>query len=230
MGFFLPGQSERMSPPVDPAAAPALPHPLGRPLGLVAVLAALVVTALGLHYAGHRLPGAVDGWFGPTVDSLRPPWGYVALAIDFCGEPAGAAILLAAAVAGCLLLRRPRTAVLTLAGVGLTIGTTSLLKHVVGRTIHGPYLSYPSGHTALATALALVAALVVADLRRLGATAGALLALVAASLAGAAMGWAEVGLGAHYPTDALGGYATALAVVPATAWLVDRVAATHRDG
>jgi undecaprenyl-diphosphatase len=38
------------------------------------------------------------------------------------------------------------------------------------------------------------------------------------------MGWAQVGLGAHYPTDVLGGWCTALAVIPATAWLVDRTA------
>jgi undecaprenyl-diphosphatase len=31
-------------------------------------------------------------------------------------------------------------------------------------------------------------------------------------------------LGAHYPTDVLGGWCTALAVIPVTAWLVDRLA------
>jgi undecaprenyl-diphosphatase len=50
------------------------------------------------------------------------------------------------------------------------------------------------------------------------------LVLAAGLVAGAIMGWAEVGLGAHYPTDALGGWCTALAVIPATAWLVDRTA------
>ncbi len=37
------------------------------------------------------------------------------------------------------------------------------------------------------------------------------------------MGWAEVALGAHYPTDVLGGWCTALAVTPATALVVDRL-------
>jgi membrane-associated phospholipid phosphatase len=205
------------------------PGPL-RSLGPVAVLAALVVAALGAHYAGHGTPGAVDGWLGPTEDRLLPPWGYVALAVDFCGEPVGATILISAAVAACLLLRRFRAAVLTLAGVGLTVAATSLLKHVVGRTIHGAHLSFPSGHTGMATALALVTALVAADLLRLGRAATTLLAVSAASLAGAAMGWAEVSLGAHYPTDALGGYCTALAVVPAAAWVVNRVAAGRAPG
>jgi undecaprenyl-diphosphatase len=43
------------------------------------------------------------------------------------------------------------------------------------------------------------------------------------------MGWAQVALGAHYPTDVLGGWCTALAVVPATAWLVDRIADRMAD-
>ncbi|NEA01161.1 phosphatase PAP2 family protein, partial [Streptomyces sp. SID10116] len=53
---------------------------------------------------------------------------------------------------------------------------------------------------------------------------GLSLVLGAALVAGAAMGWAQVALSAHYPTDVLGGWCTALAVVPMTAWLVDRVA------
>jgi undecaprenyl-diphosphatase len=116
--------------------------------------------------------------------------------------------------------------VLTAAGSGLAVGTTSLLKHVVGRTINGENLSYPSGHTAFATAVALAVALLAAE--RLGRPAGTLLVLAAALMAGAAMGWAQVALDAHYPTDVLGGWCTALAVVPATAWLVDRTADVGR--
>ncbi|RPF31099.1 phosphatase PAP2 family protein [Streptomyces sp. TLI_185] len=206
-----------------PAALPSSLRPL---LGLIAVLAALVVAAIGVLYAGHSEPGRVDRWFiSPTADSVRPPWRYVALTLDFLGEPAGSAMVIVAAVAGCLLLRRPRAAVLVVAGVGVTVGTATLLKHVVGRTIHGAdNLSYPSGHTAFLTALALTAALPATGRLGLGKAAGMSLVLAAALVAGAAMGWAQVALGAHYPTDVLGGWCTALAVVPATAWLVDRTA------
>jgi membrane-associated phospholipid phosphatase len=62
----------------------------------------------------------------------------------------------------------------------------------------------------------------------LGRTAGTSVVLAAALAAGAAMGWAQVALGAHYPTDVLGGWCTALAVIPATAWLVDRMADAGR--
>ncbi|MEV5144832.1 phosphatase PAP2 family protein [Streptomyces sp. NPDC052727] len=195
-------------------------------LGPTAALAALVVVVLGVLYAGQGEPGAVDRWIiQPTADGVRPPWRYVALAVDFLGEPAGAATLVVAVVTGCLLLRWPRAAVLVVAGAGTTVGTATLLKHLVGRTIHGDdNLSYPSGHTAFATALAFAVALLAAGRLGLGRTAGTSLVLAATLVAGAAMGWAEVALGAHYPTDALGGWCTALAVTPATAWLVDRMA------
>ncbi|MGW0864718.1 phosphatase PAP2 family protein [Streptomyces sp. NPDC002611] len=209
-----------------PAVLPPAPRGL---LGLIAILAALVVVALGGRYAGRSEPGAGDGWIQSAVDGVRPPWRYLALATDFLAEPVGAAALVVVTVTGCLLLRHPRAAVLVVVGAGLTVGTTKLLKPLVGRTIHGPdNLSYPSGHTAFLTALALVVALLVTGRLGLGRTAGTVLVLGAALVAGAAMGWAQVALGAHYPTDVLGGWCTALAVVPATAWLVDRVADSGR--
>jgi undecaprenyl-diphosphatase len=208
------------------SAPGVLPPSLRGWLGAIAVLAALVVVVLGVLYAGHGEPGRVDRWIiQPTADSVRPPWRHVALALDFLGEPAGSAMLVGAVVTGCLVLRSPRGAVLVVAGAGTAVGTATLLKHLVGRTIHGDgNLSYPSGHTAFFTALALVAALLVTGRLGLGGTAGTSLVLAAALLAGAAMGWAQVALGAHYPTDVLGGWCTALAVTPATAWLVDRMA------
>ncbi|UKY47970.1 phosphatase PAP2 family protein [Streptomyces inhibens] len=206
-------------------SAPAvLPPSLRAWLGLIAALATLVVVVLGVLYADDSKPGMVDARIWAAVDGVGPPWRQVALATDFLGEPVGAATLVVAAVTGCLLLRRPRAAVLIVAGVGMAVGTATLLKHLVGRTIHGDgNLSYPSGHTAFATALALVVALLATGRLGLGRTAGTLLVLAAALVAGAAMGWAQVTLGAHYPTDVLGGWCTALAVIPATAWLVDRL-------
>jgi undecaprenyl-diphosphatase len=213
-------------------SAPAvLPPSLRASLGPIAALATLVVVVLGVLYAGHSEPGRVDRWIiQPPADSVRPPWRRFALAMDFLGEPAGAAMLIVAAMAGCLLFRRPRAAVLVVAGAALAVGTATLLKHLAGRTIHGDgNLSYPSGHTAFVTALALMAALIATGRLGLGRTAGTLLVLAAALVAGATMGWAQVALGAHYPTDVLGGWCTALAVIPATAWLVDRVADRMAD-
>ncbi|MFI5664021.1 phosphatase PAP2 family protein [Streptomyces sp. NPDC051684] len=207
-----------------------LPGALRAWLGFVAALSALVVAAIGVMYAGHSESGRVDRWFVlPTDDSVRPPWRGVALTVDFLGEPVGAAVLVVAAVAWCLVLRRPRAAVFVVAAVVLTVGAGTVVKSVVGRTIHGPdNLSCPSGHTAFLTALALAVALVAAGRLGLGRAAGASLVFGAGLAAGAVMGWAEVALSAHYPTDAVGGWCLALAVVPATAWLVDRVSDAGR--
>ncbi|MEU5640850.1 phosphatase PAP2 family protein [Streptomyces milbemycinicus] len=206
------------------SAPVVLPPSLRAWLGLMASLAALVVVVLGVLYADDSKPSKVDARIGAAVDGVGPPWRDVALATDFLGEPVGAATLVVATVTGCLLLRRPRAAVLIVAGVGMAVGTATLLKSLVGRTIHEGNLSYPSGHTAFVTALALVVALLATGRLGLGRTAGTSLVLAAALVAGAAMGWAQVALGAHYPTDVLGGWCTALAVIPATAWLVDRMA------
>ncbi|MEU6162683.1 phosphatase PAP2 family protein [Streptomyces tanashiensis] len=211
-----------------PAPA-ALPPSLRARLGPIAAAAALLVLALGLLYAGHSGPGRADGWIRPLPHGVRTPRQTFALATDYLGEPAGAVMLVAATVILSLLLRRPRTAVLTVAAAGAAVATTTLLKPLVGRTINGGYLSFPSGHTAFLTAIALVLALLVTGRLGLGRTAGLSLVLAAALAAGAAMGWAQVALGAHYPTDTLGGWCTALAVVPATAWLVDGVADRMTD-
>ncbi|MFD4318718.1 phosphatase PAP2 family protein [Streptomyces sp. NPDC058548] len=198
-------------------------------LGLTAAVAALLVVVLGVLYADAGRPGSVDARILAAVEGVGPGARHLALATDFLGEPVGAATLVVAVVTGCLLLRRPRAAVLVVVGVGLAVVTTRLLKHLVGRTIHGDEnLSYPSGHTAFLTALALVVTLLATGRSGLGRTAGTSLVLLVALVAGLAMGWAQVVLGAHYPTDALGGWFTALAVIPATAWVVDRVADSGR--
>ncbi|TXS52073.1 phosphatase PAP2 family protein [Streptomyces sp. t39] len=181
----------------------------------VAALAAFVVLGLGVLYAGEGGPGGPDTWVQGGVDGVGTPWRQVALGVDFLGEPVGAAALVAALVAACLLRRRPRAAVLVVVGPGAAVLVTKLLKPLVGRTIHDGHLSFPSGHTAFLTALAVVVALL--------AAAGPVVVLGAALVAGAAMGWAQVALGAHYPTDTVGGWCTALAVVPVAAWLVGRV-------
>ncbi|WP_374769483.1 phosphatase PAP2 family protein [Streptomyces sp. NBC_01463] len=205
-----------------------LPPGLRAGLGAVSVLAAVTVVVLGCLYAGDSGPGPADARILAVVDGVRPPWRHVADAIDLLGEPVGAVLLLAAVMTGLLLSHRPRAAVLVAAGPGLAVVTTRLLKPLVGRTIHGGNLAYPSGHTSFLTALALVSALIVVGRPGAGRTAGTLIVLGAGLAAGAAMGWAEVALGSHYPTDALGGCGTALAVVPAAAWLTDRTADSLR--
>jgi membrane-associated phospholipid phosphatase len=201
---------------------PALPLWLRVPGAIVAVLAAVVVTVLALIHLDDANPGSFDGPLQESLWNVEPPLRYVAVTFDFCGEPVGITLVVAALAVGCLLLRRPRLAVLAVLAVALVGAVASVLKHLVGRTIHGEFLSFPSGHTASLTTVALILALLISDVRRLGRQQTVLLAVITAVLAGFAAGWSQVALGAHYPTDTVGGFCLALTVVPVTAWLVDQ--------
>jgi membrane-associated phospholipid phosphatase len=198
-----------------------------RALTVLAVPAALAVVVLGVLFAGEHTGAAVDRALAPWLASSTAANWSLAEAIDFAGEPAGLAVLVAVLAGTAWLLGRRRVAALVVLGTGLSITATSAIKPLAGRTIHEVYLSYPSGHTASATALAMIA--VMLCWHRLGPVTAFALLLLAALVAGAAAAWAQAGLVAHYPTDTLGGWCTALAVVPATARLIDRTATWHQS-
>lgn len=205
-----------------PATCPILGASLRRPAALFAAVNAAVVAGFGMAFGGRGTAGAIDLRLQAVVESvLRRP--------DLAGTIVPAAnpetVVLAAAVLGgvSLTVRRPRMAVLCVLGPGLTGLATTGLQVLFGRTLNGA-LAYPSGHTAGATALALVAALLWAALSRpaSGPTVLGLLTLVIG--VGIAMAVALVAQGLHYPTDTVGGICTGLAVVLLVAVLVDRAA------
>lgn len=200
---------------------PAVPPSLRTPMAVAALAGAWLTVALAaLYIAGGRLWDS-DGVEGPIIGL---PWNPVAVAVDFLAEPIGAAIVVPALVIGCFVLGRRRLAVVAAMSSVLAVAATSAIKPLVGRPIHGEHFSYPSGHTALLTVLGLVFALLLVDLARPGRPAA--LAIMAAGplLAGGAMAWSQTVLSAHYLTDTIGGFGTAIAAVGASAWLVDRIA------
>lgn len=206
---------------------PALSPALRKPMGLTAVFAALIVAVLAARHSDDITAGWLDMRAQAAVNLLPLPTRS-ALLIDLVGRPVVAVALASLLAAVCLALGRRRLAVLAVSGVGLTGVVTTVLKPLIGRTIHGGFLAYPSGHTAAATALALVVALLAVDLLRAGRWPGVLLILIGAGAAGGTMAWAMVSLRAHYPTDTIGGFCTAMAVVLTTALLIDWLAARHR--
>jgi undecaprenyl-diphosphatase len=203
--------------------APAVPPGTGRVLGAVAAVALLVLVALGVAVADTSTPFPIDDAVLDAAGGWSPELWPTALPIDFFGEPLGVAVLATVVVAACLLLARWRLAVLTVAGQGAVWAASAVVKPVFDRTIHGAHFAYPSGHTAGATAFALVVGLLVVGLLRLGRAGSLLVTFGVALVGGLVAAWAQTVLGAHYATDTLGGLCLALAVVPPLALLVDRL-------
>jgi undecaprenyl-diphosphatase len=208
----------------DVVPVSALPAPVRRPLAIVAVVGALMVAALAILYTGDATGTAVDAVLRERLLDSPSPWAQLALIVDNFGEPVGSTLMFATLVVVFLSTGRRRAAVLVLVGPGVSVVLTTTLKPLVGRTINDGFYSYPSGHTATAAAVALVVALTVIGGARLRAGTGMLLIAVLTVVAAMVMAWAQVLLNAHYPTDTLGGFGIALAIVPPVAWVVDRVA------
>ncbi|RMI32201.1 phosphatase PAP2 family protein [Nocardia stercoris] len=175
---------------------------------LATVLTCLLVTvALPLSFpsagptgfdrsADDRLHAALDGHHGVYRVLVTPSDPWVVLPI-----------LLAAAL-WYLRSDRWRAGFLVVAPELAVLVNTAALKPMWHRHLKD-YLAYPSGHTvqfvAVATALVLVAAT-----RRVRAILATLSVVL---LAAVAVGM--VGVGYHYPTDILGGTATAVGLVTA---------------
>jgi undecaprenyl-diphosphatase len=204
-----------------------LPAGLHGPACGVAVLSAGVVGILAVQYAGDRTAGRVDGHLDRAVDAL--PGHGLARAVTVFGSPPVVVLAAGVLALACLLGRQPRAALLALAGPGLTGLATTFGKPLVDRTIgYEGGLAFPSGHTGGATSLALVVALLLAAALGFGARVTVLLAAVCAVVAGGAVGTGMVVIGAHYPTDVVGGFCTAVASVLAVVLALDALVTRRR--
>jgi undecaprenyl-diphosphatase len=202
---------------------PQLIRPALRPwTGGLALLSAAVVAVLALRYRGASGAGRLDTWVVAEVAASTSGHGPVVDVLVSAGNPACVATAAAVCAAACLVLRRPRHAVLAVLGPAVTGAVTTALKPVVGRTLDGD-LALPSGHTAGVTSVCLVLALLLLDLRGRAVPAPAArgLAVLLAVPVPAAVAGALVASGSHYPTDTLAGFCTAVSVTSALALVVD---------
>jgi membrane-associated phospholipid phosphatase len=163
----------------------------------------LAVTAAGgLWFAWSPRSGRVDGWLLDLVGADRSRWYTTATQLRYPWVIVVGAVL-AAAVA--FPRNRPRS-LACLVGPPLALLTCELVaKPLVGRTLGGA-LSYPSGSTAGAAALATVAVLAAPPRWRPVAVVLGMSYALWMTVAVVALRW-------HYPTDALAGLTLGVGVV-----------------
>ena len=205
---------------------------LARPplVGCVIIAALGGMVALGVRYAGARGPGQLDASIDRRVQQQLS--GHPRLLLDLVdlANPATTLLTCAALCVVFLLLRRWRLAFLVVVGPAVCTGLVDVVfKPLFDRRLAGG-LSYPSGHTAAASALALVVIIEMTGPNRPNwpALSRFFVVIVAACGAGAVAA-ALIGGGYHYATDTVGGLLIAIATVLLAALLIDAVAGRRSD-
>ncbi|WP_169816101.1 phosphatase PAP2 family protein [Nocardia miyunensis] len=187
----------------------ALPSYRIVPLATVVILAILVTVLLPLAFPAGGGPTGFDRVVDDRIHSALDTHHTV---LRVLVTPSDAPVVLAVLLIGVLWYawRRDwwRFGFLLVAPELAVAINTYALKYVWHRHLHH-YLAYPSGHTVQFISIATAFVLVVPTTRlRIGATTLALVLLAAIAIG-------MIGFGYHYPTDVLGGTATAIALVTA---------------
>jgi undecaprenyl-diphosphatase len=200
------------------SSAPASLAPPWAPA--VTILAVLVTAVLGrLVWHSQGLSG-LDAWVEDQLgaDSDRE----LRLATDLASGLRAATVCGIVAVAGLawMALRQRNAVILTLLAPSATLAAEKLLKPLVARQApDSTVFHYPSGHVAVATALALSLVLIVRSTRARPATRT--IAVLSTGLLVLLMGLARLVETAHLLSDVVGGVATGVAVTLAVALLLD---------
>jgi undecaprenyl-diphosphatase len=218
-----------MAASTTPVASRVAPDPPARPAPLLPALAAIAFLALMALVLGDWAP--VVRFDRAVSDELRAHGlgnpdvvDVLLVATDLMGTVAFLAI--AAAATALLAVARRRWAATLVAATGVAVPVLWSLMHWL---LHRPRPAmgfvdvdsngFPSGHTSHAAATAVLLVLLV--WRRAG-PAGRVVAVAAAVVLAVGIGYTRVALLAHWPTDVLGGWLLALAVVPALALALGR--------
>ena len=221
----------------DPAEVPAQARLIGLQLGVglvLALLAGMLFAWVGEEVAEGETQ-AIDDWLRTLINRrATPALTDLMVFASVWGAPRRLAILAAAAIAGFLVRRWHRGAVLvvvTLLGASALDGGLKLLWGRPRPTAffeHYPSpesFSFPSGHALFATAF--FGGLAALLYRRLGRTGLRVAVAVAAIALILLIGFSRIYLGVHYPSDVLGGFAAGIVWVAAVA-LGDRIAGHRR--
>lgn len=204
-----------------------MPQPVRRPAAMLAGLALLLLVALSACYHGAHSYGRLDSWFAASASPLvhwHARWSEL---IVWMGTASFVVPVAGALSVALLVMHRWRLAALAIAGPGLTGAVTTLMKPMIGRTIHGG-LALPSGHTGGLTSVSIVVALMCLDGAGPRTARRAVAASVGVALVATAMAVSLTGLGIHYATDTVAGFCAAVTVCLTTASLIDITASCLR--
>ena len=197
--------------------------------GVIAVAVGGMV-ALGYRYAGARGPGHLDNAIDRRVQQRLS--GHPRLLLDLVdlANPATTVLVCAGLCLVFLLLHRWRLGLLVVLGPAICTGLVDVVfKPLFDRRLAGG-LSYPSGHTAAASSLAVVVIIAMTGPSRPNWPALYRLFLALVAVCGAvAVAAALIGGGYHYATDTIGGLLTAIATVLSIGLLIDAAAGRRSD-
>jgi undecaprenyl-diphosphatase len=197
------------------------------PVLVVIATSALLLTVLGIRYAGESRPRWLDQWALTLVREWLPHRSGVARSFIDLADPLPLILIIAVLAGACLLVGARRLAVLAVLGPGVTGIATTVLKELIGRTKAGD-LAFPSGHMGAATAVTLVFALLLATVIRVRLLAAVAVVVGVTGLVGVGMALAMTMANYHYLTDAVGGFCVAVCVVLGLALIIERLPTPRR--
>ena len=167
----------------------------------VLVVAVLIGALVMLRGAGNPL-GFDTEWMDEIVEHRSPVWEIPSLAMNYLGGGViGVFVVPIAIIVGLCLFRRFWAALYFAAATILSAGLVQLLKGIFGRArpeeilVHADFGSFPSGHVANATTMAVVLAII---LRRGWVWIAGVVYVVLMLLS-------RTYLGAHWLSDTFGG-------------------------
>ena len=200
------------------------------PAVAVIVLAIIVIAILGMRYADQDMPGRVDRILDAVIRNRLRGGQPITSVLVRLGNPAPAAILVAAVAGAAAAARRWSGVLLAIIGTLTAVTVTELiLKPLIGRLRFGE-LSFPSGHTTAVAAVAIAAAVLIGSAQWPRSIALRVLAAVAAVAVAVGVAMSLVAQHVHYLTDTVGGYCVAIATVLAVALGLDYWCAARRGG
>ncbi|MGH3770751.1 MAG: phosphatase PAP2 family protein, partial [Pseudonocardiaceae bacterium] len=209
---------------------PLLARPARWPALAVVVLAIIVVAVLGLRYADQETPGHLDRGLDALIRNRVSQDQPITWALISLGNPAQAAVLVAAVAGAAAAARRWSGVLLTVVGTVTAVTITELiLKPLVGRLRFG-HLTFPSGHITVVAAVAVATAILIGGARWPRSVTARLVASLAPVAVAVGVAISLVAQHIHYTTDTVAGYCVSLATVLAVALCLDYLGLRYAQG